>query len=183
MQTYTICPSESKDCSNQLSLLKMTQADHKIVLYLELKVEDSLMAEAASYLHFKWLRFSTKGKIYNLSIETMLEEDRQIKEAILKHRNGQPIEIQWFILTEPSKVRYKYIRFCHLLNIIVMPDCPKHCPIVLTIFNIVSAYFIHKLVFSLSDSESQDSSFRPSTTSPTESSSSSSPQYSWCTSP
>jgi pimeloyl-ACP methyl ester carboxylesterase len=34
MQEYKICPSESKDCSNQLGLLKMNQADHKIVLYL-----------------------------------------------------------------------------------------------------------------------------------------------------
>ena len=88
MQTYKICPSESKDCSNQLNLLKMSQADHSISLYLQLKVEDFVFADAASYLHFKWLRFVTKGKLYNLNIETMLEEDRQVKEEIQRHRDN-----------------------------------------------------------------------------------------------
>ena len=34
MQAYKICPSESKDCSNQLNILQVNQADHKMVLYL-----------------------------------------------------------------------------------------------------------------------------------------------------
>jgi len=72
MQEYRVCPSESKDCSNQLSLIKMSQADHKIALYLQLKVDESILAETKSYLYFKWLNFIHKGKIYNLSIEQML---------------------------------------------------------------------------------------------------------------
>ena len=43
MKDYRICPtSESKDCSNQLNIFQVTQADHKMYLYLELKVDDDL---------------------------------------------------------------------------------------------------------------------------------------------
>jgi len=38
MQQYNICPSESKDCSNQLNIFQVTQSDHKMTLYLQLKV-------------------------------------------------------------------------------------------------------------------------------------------------
>lgn len=42
MASYRICPSESKECSNQLNILQLTQADHKMDLYLKLKAEDDL---------------------------------------------------------------------------------------------------------------------------------------------
>jgi hypothetical protein len=86
MQTYTTCPSESKACSNQLSLLKMSQADHSITLYLLIRVDDSLLSKLSAYLSLRWLRFSTKDKLFNLDVPTMLEEDRQVKEAIKRQR-------------------------------------------------------------------------------------------------
>jgi hypothetical protein len=80
MQSYTICPSESKDCSNQFNVFQVTQADHKMVLYLELKVEDSYsFASLVNWAKFSWIDYMSKGEIYNLDIDTMLEEDRQVK--------------------------------------------------------------------------------------------------------
>ena len=81
MQAYTICPSESKDCSNQFNVFQVTQADHKMILYLELKVEDGLFTSFFNWLKFSWLDFSSSGEVYNLDIDTMLEEDRQVKLA------------------------------------------------------------------------------------------------------
>lgn len=79
MQSYTICPSESKDCSNQLSILVMSSSDHSINNYLLIKVDDSLQSVISSYFLFKWLRFITKNQIFNLDMRTMLEEDRKVK--------------------------------------------------------------------------------------------------------
>lgn len=79
MQSYKICPSESKDCSNQLSLFAMSSSDHSISNYIQIKVDSSLWAEISSYFKFKWLRFMTKDQIFNLDIQTMLEEDRKVK--------------------------------------------------------------------------------------------------------
>ena len=83
MQQYTICPSESKDCSNQLNIFQVTQADHKMLLYLELKVEDSYSVQGVyGWMRFWWTKAWTSGKVYNLDIEMMQEEDRQIKAWI-----------------------------------------------------------------------------------------------------
>jgi len=72
MQVYTICPSENKACSNQLNILQVTQADHKMYLYLELKVQDSLFSNLASSLRFKYLRYLYAGKVFNLDMQTMI---------------------------------------------------------------------------------------------------------------
>ena len=85
MQSYKICPSESKDCSNQLSLLKMSSSDHSITNYLQIKVESSFLEDLSSFFKFKWLRFMTKDMIFNLDMQTMLEEDRKVREAIKRH--------------------------------------------------------------------------------------------------
>jgi hypothetical protein len=79
MQIYTICPSESKDCSNQFNVFQVTQADHKMILYLELKVDDNLFTSVTNWFKFKWLDFTSKGEIFNLDIDTMMEEDKQVK--------------------------------------------------------------------------------------------------------
>jgi hypothetical protein len=79
MQNYTQCPSESKDCSNKLNLFQVTQADHKIILYLELKVEDNIFTSFVNWVKFTWLDWTSSGQTYNLDMQTMLEEDRQIK--------------------------------------------------------------------------------------------------------
>ncbi len=79
MQSYSVCPSESKDCSNQLNILQVTQADHKMVLYLLLKVDDSIFGELGSSVKFSVLRYLYRDRICNLSMDDMLEEDRQIK--------------------------------------------------------------------------------------------------------
>jgi hypothetical protein len=80
MQEYKICPSESKECSNQLNILQLTQADHKMVLYLQLKVADGYWENLSNKLSFYWMDYFSRGKTFNLDIKTMLEEDRQIKE-------------------------------------------------------------------------------------------------------
>lgn len=79
MQQYTQCPSESKDCSNQFNVFQVTQADHKMILYLELKVEGNLFTSFVNWVKFTWLDWTSSGQTYNLDMQTMLEEDRQIK--------------------------------------------------------------------------------------------------------
>jgi hypothetical protein len=81
MQSYTICPSESKDCSNQFNVFQVTQADHKMYLYLQLKVDNGFVSELASSLRFRFLRYLYGDRLFNLDMQTMLEEDRQIKEV------------------------------------------------------------------------------------------------------
>ena len=79
MQTYTICPSESKDCSNQLNVFQVTQADHKMYLYLQLNDTGNMFSNLAQSLRFKYLRYFHSDKIFNLDTKTMLEEDRQVR--------------------------------------------------------------------------------------------------------
>ena len=86
MQSYKVCPSENKGCSNQLNIFQMSSSDHHIALYLQIKVEDSLWSEISSFFYFKWLRFVTKDQIFNLDIHTMLEEDKQVKETIQRYK-------------------------------------------------------------------------------------------------
>ena len=64
----------------------MSSSDHSIALYLQIKVVDSLWSDISSYFYFKWLRFITKDQLFNLDMQTMLEEDRQIKEAIRRYK-------------------------------------------------------------------------------------------------
>ncbi len=72
MQTYTICPSESKDCSNQFNVFQLTQADHKMVLYLKLRVDESYsLAGLANLARFKWVDWRSQKQVFNLDIETM----------------------------------------------------------------------------------------------------------------
>lgn len=79
MQKYAQCPSERNDCSNQFNLFQLTQDDHKIILYLELKVEDNIFTSFANWVKFTWLDWTSSGQTYNLDMQTMLEEDRQVK--------------------------------------------------------------------------------------------------------
>ena len=69
----------------------MSASDHHIAHYLQIKVEDSLLSEASSYFLFKWLRFMTKDQIFNLDIRSMLEEDRQVKEAIRRYKEQRKL--------------------------------------------------------------------------------------------
>lgn len=50
----------------------MTQADHKMVLYLELKVTDSVIYNIGEALRFKYLRYLYADKIFDLDVATML---------------------------------------------------------------------------------------------------------------
>lgn len=54
-----------------------------MILYLELKVEDSYSIQGIyGWMRFWWTKITTSGNVYNLDMETMREEDRQIKAWI-----------------------------------------------------------------------------------------------------
>ena len=72
MQQYSICPSENKACSNQLNVFQVTQADHKMYLYLELKVQDEFLSNLAGSLRFRFLRYLYGNRVFNLDMETMI---------------------------------------------------------------------------------------------------------------
>lgn len=66
MQSYSICPSESKDCSNQLNILQLTQADHKMTLYLAINGDESYFSNIWDNVRFKWVEYTSRGYDYSL---------------------------------------------------------------------------------------------------------------------
>lgn len=80
MSQYVSCPSESKDCSNQLTILTLTQADHKMVLYLTIS-ENSKPYSPFQEMLFRLRKRLHLNQIYDLDLEAQLREDRMVREA------------------------------------------------------------------------------------------------------
>jgi hypothetical protein len=80
MSQYKSCPSESKDCSNQLNIFQLTQADHKMVLYLTIS-ENSKPLNLFQEMLFRLKKRLHLNEKSELDLETKLREDRLVRQA------------------------------------------------------------------------------------------------------